>query len=110
MGDSTLHTDASTRTDCLSEQPVSGGLCAIVQATLETCFIIAGLVLAAVLLPHLTGFDGSLRYQDLVSLLVNHNLYQPNSRYSLIGPLFSTPLFLIGEQFGQPVIWICYYN
>lgn len=93
-----------------SQQSSSAKLYTTLQAPLETSLIIAGLLLITLQFPHLTGNDGGFRYQDLVSLFSTHSLYQPHSKYSLIGPLFSTPLFLIGKQLGQPAAWICYYN
>src|SRR2546421_6931785 len=81
-----------------SEPSSSSKLCTVVQAPLETSLIIVGLLLIALQLPHPLGTDGKHRYQDLVSLFSTHSLFQPHSRFSLIGPLFSTPLFLIGKQ------------
>ena len=40
----------------------------------------------------------------------SHNLFQPHSKYSLIGPFFSIPLLVIGRQLGHPEEWICFYN
>ncbi len=93
-----------------SKQPSSRNHIAVVQAAIETALIIIGLMAVALLLPRQTGPDGSKRYQDLVNLLSTHRLFQPHSRYSLIGPVFSTPLLWIGEQLGQPQQWICLYN
>src|SRR5437660_4559374 len=93
-----------------SKPSSSGELYAMVQVTLETSLIIVGLVLIIVLLPHRTANDGTIRYHDLLRLLSTHNLFDPHSKYSLIGLLFSVPLLLIGEQLGHPGEWICFYN
>jgi hypothetical protein len=72
--------------------------------------IVLGLLLVATLLPPTIGGDGRERYSDLIKLLEQHDLYQPLSRYSLIGPLFSTPLYYIGKIFGNSYQWIIAYN
>ena len=82
----------------------------MVQTTLEISLIIAGLLLATLQLPHRTGNDGDIRYHDLLRLLSTHSLFQPESWYSIIGPLFSTPMLLLGERLGHPGEWICFYN
>ena len=114
-----MHVDGNTSTDLLgdqealskeSEQISSGYQYALLQAAVETGLIIVGLLLVALLLPRQMGWDGALRYDDLVSLFSTHRIYQPHSRYSLIGPLFSSPLLWIGEQLRDPVKWAGLYN
>src|SRR2546421_1928317 len=74
----------------------------ILQAAFETGLMIVGLLYVALFLPRQLGVDGEERYKDLLHLFSTHNLFQPHSKYSLIGPLFSTPLWLIGKQLGYP--------
>ncbi len=93
-----------------SEQLSSGELSAVLQAAIETGLIIVGLLLVALLLPRQISSDGATRYQDLLRLFSTHNLFQPDSRFSLIGPFFSIPLWLIGKQLGHPKEWTSLYN
>jgi hypothetical protein len=79
-------------------------------AAIETGLIIVGLLYIFLLLPRNTGGDGWVRYQDLLALIERHKLFSPDARYSLIGPLFATPLLLIGRHFGDSYSWICVYN
>ena len=93
-----------------SEQSSSGELYTVLQAAIETGLIIVGLMFIALLLPRQAGADGWPRYQSLVNLFSTHSLFQPKSRYSLIGPLFSAPLLLIGEKLRYPQEWTYLYN
>jgi hypothetical protein len=79
-------------------------------AAIETTLIIIGLLGIWLLLPFQAGADGKTRYNDISHFLLTLKLFDPHSRYSLIGPLFSTPLFLIGEKLGNPYQWTCWYN
>jgi hypothetical protein len=115
----TVYRENSTSAQSLIDQEVlpkggeqfSSGQCsALLQAAIETGLIIVGLMFVILLLPRQIGGDGTFRYNDLVSFLSTHNLYQPNSRYSLIGPLFSSPLLWIGIQLHDPVEWANLYN
>ncbi|HWS83047.1 MAG TPA: hypothetical protein VN207_02175 [Ktedonobacteraceae bacterium] len=93
-----------------NEQPSSDKLYAALQGSLETGLIVVGLLLVALLLPRDTGGDGALRYQDILRIFSKHTLYEPESRYSLIGPAFSIPLLFLGRKLGDPGQWICLYN
>ena len=93
-----------------NEQPSSGEFYAVLQAAIETGLIIVGLLLVVLLLPRDTGGDGWARYQDLLGVFSKRTLYQPQSRYSLIGPSFSIPLLIIGKKLGHSYDWICFYN
>jgi len=93
-----------------NERLYSGNSYAVLQAGIETGLIIVGLIFVALLLPCQTGFDGGKRYQDLLYVFASHSLFQPHSKYSLIGPFFSIPLFFIGRKLGHPEEWICLYN
>ena len=81
-----------------------------VSFAFETGLMIVGLLYIALLLPRQLGVDGEERYKDLLHLFSTHNLFQPHSKYSLIGLLFSVPLLLIGERLGHPGEWVCFYN
>ncbi|MFF5205321.1 hypothetical protein [Streptosporangium sp. NPDC000396] len=61
------------------------------------------------LLPHpLLWGDGGWRYAYLWDLLVAGEL--SDKKYSLIGPLFSTPLWLLGRLYHSPEWWCEKYN
>src|SRR5215469_4675586 len=98
-----LSTESDTSSLSLSDQEASpregqpsssGELYPILQAAFETGLMIVGLLYIALLFPRQLGVDGEERYKDLLHLFSTHNLFQPQSKYSLIGPLFSTPLWL----------------
>src|SRR5437660_5383878 len=93
-----------------SEQSSSGELSVVLLAAIETGLIIVGLLFVALLLPRPILGDGQTRYRDLLRLLSTHILFQPSAWYSLIGPLFSTPLLLIGKQLGHPQAWTSFYH
>lgn len=81
-----------------------------VSAAIEVSLIIVGLLYIFLLLPRDTGGDGWARYQDLLTVINQHTLYAPESRYSLIGPSFALPLLLVGAHFGHSYDWILVYN
>src|SRR5437588_5731368 len=110
--DSTSHASFSNQETSPREsgQPSSDKPYAALQAAIETGLMIVGLLYIALLLPRDTGGDGWARYQDLLGIFSKRTLYQPESRYSLIGPFFSTPLLVIGKKLGHPYEWICFYN
>jgi hypothetical protein len=88
----------------------SSELLTVLQAAFDTGLIIVGLLFASLLLPFQLSGDGFKRYQYLLRLLSTHSLFQPHSWYSLVGPLFSLPLLLVGQKLGHPSQWVCLYN
>jgi hypothetical protein len=80
------------------------------RAAIETGLIIVGLLLVNLLLPRKLNGDGVDRYNNLIDLIYKHILYKPKAPHSLIGPLFSTPLLLLGEKLGHPVELVGLYN
>jgi hypothetical protein len=78
-------------------------------AIVETLLIVGGLVAQWLWLPHSsTQADAGYRLDDLTQLLQHHVL--TNDRYSLIGPLFSTPLWLLGRVNQTPTWWLARFN
>ncbi|TDD05567.1 hypothetical protein E1292_16995 [Nonomuraea deserti] len=77
-------------------------------ATVETVLIIIGFAGMLFLLPRLDWGDGSVRYHQLTALLEQGAV--PEGKYSMVGPLFSAPLWLIGEIGGSPDWWTLRYN
>jgi hypothetical protein len=77
-------------------------------ACVETSLIILGLLAQFFLLPHILDADGKTRYQALDALLRNNVLL--DNKYSLIGPLFAAPLWLLGALFGDTAWWVARFN
>lgn len=78
------------------------------RATVETGLIALGLIVLLTTLTYSMHGDGNGRYTELTHLL--HGQGAAHGRYSLIGPLFSTPLYLIGSLFGDPRGWTDRYD
>ncbi|MBP2707040.1 hypothetical protein JOL79_24960 [Microbispora sp. RL4-1S] len=80
-----------------------------VIALAEFALIIGGLAGIIVLLPHsLLWGDGGYRYVQLWQLMMSGEVSQ--DKYSLIGPLFSAPLWLLGKLYRTPEWWCERYN
>lgn len=77
-------------------------------AALEPALIALGLVALLVLLPHNVDKDGYDRYQALSALLGHGRI--PDTKYSLIGPLFSALLWYAGRALGLPYDGVGVYN
>jgi hypothetical protein len=74
----------------------------------EWLLLALGMVAFQVLIRHDIFADGGLRFDEL-ALLLDHGILSPK-RYSLIGPLFSTPLYLMGHFYSSPARWAVRYN
>jgi len=81
---------------------------ASLSAISETSLIVLGLLAIFCLLPRDMKGDGLLRYQAVLGLVLNHRI--PDSRYSLIGPIFALPLVWLGRKLGDPIAWALTYN
>jgi hypothetical protein len=79
-----------------------------VTAAFETALIVLGVVALLVLLPHHVDKDGYDRYQALSALLGHGRIL--DTKYSLIGPLFSAPLWYAGRALGLPYDGVGLYN
>jgi hypothetical protein len=77
-------------------------------AVVETGLIVAGLLAMLVFLPHHVFSDAEVRYQALSDLLQHGRL--DSSKYSLIGPLFSTPIWFVGGWLHLPHRGVGFYN
>lgn len=74
----------------------------------EIGMIVLGLLINFQLVPHNLGGDGQTRYQAL-SLLLQHGALD-TSKYSLIGPLFSAPLWYLGLVWKGSFWWVSRFN
>lgn len=69
----------------------------------------AGMIIFALSLPYIIAGDGAERYSELRGLLQHGALSA--GKYSLIGPIFSAPLYyLLGAFTGNPAIGAALYN
>ncbi|MFI5274734.1 MAG: hypothetical protein ACHQ4H_17010 [Ktedonobacterales bacterium] len=78
------------------------------RARVETGLIIAGLLAMFVLLEHGIWGDGRVRYDMLTALLQRGQL--TTAKYSLMGPLFSAPLWYLGKFVESSEWWLARYN
>ena len=79
-------------------------------ACLETSLIIIGMLFLFFIMPRRLHGDGTLRYQYITDFLHHGLVVSTQNKYSLVGPLFSLPLLVIGEKLGDPQTWILTYN
>lgn len=70
--------------------------------------IATGFVLYVFALPHELAGDDGARFDALRELVDGHRL--SSGRYSLVGPLFATPLYLAGKIMFDERWWISRYN
>lgn len=78
------------------------------RATLETGLIVTVLLAEFLLLPHAISADGLRRYNELKAILQDGRI--PSDKYSVIGPLFSAPLWYLGHLIGGVEWWLSRYN
>jgi hypothetical protein len=60
------------------------------------------------LFPHGLRGDGAPRFAALTQILTGHGI--PTVKYSLIGPLFAAPLWLVGKEITSPQALVAYFN
>src|SRR5438132_14303994 len=78
------------------------------RARAEQALIDVGLALLFLVLPHGIESDGRKRFLALVELLQRHAISP--IPYSMVGPLVSTPLYLLDKLFGTPEWWMARFN
>ncbi len=74
----------------------------------ETALIVVGLAALLLFLGHHVYSDAEVRYQELSTLLLHGAI--SHSKFSLIGPLFSTPVWLVGGWLHLPHHGVGVYN
>ena len=92
----------------LARRTSAGKIWPRLRAWVETSLIVLGVLAQFFLLPHILDADGKTRYQALDALLRNDVLL--DNKYSLIGPLFAAPLWLLGALFGDMAWWVERFN
>ena len=95
-----IHRVPTPRTSLFSDEALG--------AAFETCLIIGGLLAMLVLLPHGIFGDGAERFQAISDLLERGKL--SNMQYSIVGPAFSIPFWLLGKFSMTPEWWLARYN
>ena len=75
---------------------------------LDALLLLVALIELLTLFPHNLRGDGGPRFAALSQLLEGHGI--PAIKYSLIGPLFSTPLWLLGKATSSPQTLVEAYN
>jgi hypothetical protein len=78
------------------------------NAVLERGLIVAGFGVLFFLLPHELVGDDAQRFRDIEQLL--HHGRLSNSKYSLVMPLFSVPVLLLGNVVESPAWWAARFN
>lgn len=71
--------------------------------------LVTGLVVLYAALEFQVWGDGHVRFRALVGVIEGSPIPSPN-RYSLVGPLISTPLYLLGHLFQTPQWWCARFN
>jgi hypothetical protein len=74
----------------------------------ETVLLAVGFAVLFVLLPHALMGDDFSRFNDIEALL--HHGHLSDGRYSLVMPLVSSPLLLLGEIVRSPEWWAAHFN
>lgn len=78
------------------------------RTVFEVSLLLVGLG-AQLFKPHVEVYgDGAVRFLSLTALLQDGKL--TNYRYSLVGPLFSAPLWYLGKVVLSPTVWVTRYN
>jgi hypothetical protein len=75
---------------------------------LDALLLLIALIELLVLFPHNLRGDGAPRFDALSQLLEGRSI--PTIKYSLIGPLFSAPLWLLGKVTSTPQTLVEIYN
>jgi len=74
---------------------------------LDFAWIAIGLVLLGVSIHPAIDGDGVYRFKDLQHLMMGE---APNSKWSVVQPLLSLPLYAFGATFGSPERFVSYFN
>lgn len=75
---------------------------------LDALLLVIALAEMLALFPHSLNGDAAARYAALAQLLEGHGL--SSARYSLIGPFFASPLWLLGKAIGDEQGMVAIYN
>ncbi len=78
------------------------------RRSIESTLLLVGFAVLLALLPHGLAGDDFTRYNDIERLI--HHAQLSDSRYSLVMPLVSAPLLLIGEVVRSPQWWAAHFN
>jgi hypothetical protein len=90
------------------EQPVHGLSKKLLFEAIELCLIGMGIFAMFQWLPQRYFLDGTVRFKAVVSLLQHGQI--SHMSYSIVGPLFSSPLWVIDRLSGFSLQWQEKYN
>lgn len=74
----------------------------------EIFLLFAGVIFYLFLFQHTIGGDGWVRYLSIMNLMTK-GVFAP-MLYSYVGPLFSSPLILLGYLYKEPHWWLARFN
>lgn len=81
----------------------------IMQAVFEIILMLGGLYANYKFLPHyVLGVDAQVRFREISNLL-NYGT-MPTMKYSIVGPAFSIPFWLLGKVYQSSIWWCEHYN
>lgn len=101
-------TDTATSADAPSQYAPTATAPRYRKPWLDALLLLVALIELLTLFPHNLRGDGGPRFAALSQLLEGHGI--PAIKYSLIGPLFSTPLWLLGKATSSPQALVEVYN
>ncbi len=78
------------------------------MAVAERGLIVAGFGVLFFFLPHALAGDDHVRFRAIEQLLHGHGLSR--TKYSLVMPLLSVPVLLLGNLAGSPAWWAAHFN
>lgn len=102
--------DDATETAAAPDSPGRDSASGRIAAGIDWALIGLGLLGAWLLLPHYVIADGAQRLADLDRLLAHGVLRAEYPKYSIVGPLFSAPLYWLGGIVMDPAWWCARYN
>jgi len=79
-----------------------------VRPSLDWALVVAGGAVLLFVMPHQIIGDGFARYLALAQLMEWHEI--PSTAYSMVGPLLSLPLYLLGKLAFGPEWWCARFN
>ncbi len=100
--------ESESKTSTQKEAPQAGTRQTSKRAAFETGLLFVGCLAQFLQAPTYISGDGAIRFRALTDLLASGTLSA--AKYSLIGPLFSAPFWLLGKVLLTPEIVTSRYN
>ncbi len=97
----------------MTQEPVENRKASLSLAALHVLILLIGLGFLYVNPRQITG-DGQIRFESLTELIEHKDLHRGDKKrpneYSMVGPIFSAPLYLLGHKFESPEWWCVRFN